>query len=138
MRLFLMCKGGAVGSAVSAVEPEQGSPPSEEIPPRHRPAAPHSQRYSGKPSLRQNFSNSHLCGFDLGFGSGLTNKLYRHQSKTSSSKKRPVKGLYTCIRVYRILSHTRKGARGEQLNQRRDEVIHPSLKFFFLSAWCDQ
>jgi hypothetical protein len=94
MRLFLMFKGGVVCCAVSAVEPEQGSPPSEEIPPRHRPAAPHGQRYSGKPSLRQNFSNSHLCGFDLGFGSGLTNKLYRHQSKTSSSKKRPVKGLW--------------------------------------------
>ena len=51
-------------------------------------------------------------------------------SKCRHLKKRPVKGLYMCIRVYRILSHTRKGARGEQLNQRRDEVIHPSLKIF--------
>jgi len=89
-----MCKGGAVCRAVSAVEPEQGSPPSEEIPPRHRSSSPHCQRYSGKPRLLLTFSNSHLFGFDLGFGSGLTNKLYRHQSKMSSSKKRPVKGLW--------------------------------------------
>jgi hypothetical protein len=75
-----MCKGGAVGSAVSAVEPEQGSPPSEEIPPRHRPAAPHSQRYSGKPQSTANLLK-HLFGF------GLTNLLYRHQSKMSSSIK---------------------------------------------------
>jgi hypothetical protein len=76
------------------MEPEQGSPPSEEIPPRHRSSSPHCQRYSGKPRLLLTFSNSHLFGFDLGFGSGLTNKLYRHQSKMSSSKKRPVKGLW--------------------------------------------